>query len=49
MLFFYPLDFGYVAPSELMELEKRRKDLISSHAMFLKVHKTGVLWTHQKV
>ena len=27
ILFFYPLDFGYVSPSELMELEKRRPQL----------------------
>ena len=27
VLFFYPLDFGYVSPSELLELEKRRPEL----------------------
>ena len=27
ILFFYPLDFGYISPSELMELEKNRKEL----------------------
>ena len=27
LLFFYPLDFGYVSPSELLELEKRRPEL----------------------
>ena len=27
ILFFYPLDFGYVSPSELLELEKRRPEL----------------------
>ena len=24
VLFFYPLDFGYITPSELMELESKR-------------------------
>jgi len=27
ILFFYPLDFGYISPSELMELEKKRNEL----------------------
>ena len=27
ILFFYPLDFGYIAPSELMELENCRTEL----------------------
>ena len=29
VLFFYPLDFGYVSPSELLELELRRPELES--------------------
>ena len=29
ILFFYPLDFGYVSPSELLELELRRPELES--------------------
>ena len=27
LILFYPLDFGYVSPSELLELEKRRPEL----------------------
>ena len=29
VLFFYPLDFGYISPSELLELEARRGELES--------------------
>ena len=25
--FFYPLDFGYISPSDLLELETKRKEL----------------------
>ena len=29
ILFFYPMDFGYIAPSELMALEEKRTELAS--------------------
>ena len=34
LLFFYPLDFGYVSPSELLELEARRPELESLNCRY---------------
>ena len=34
VLFFYPLDFGYVSPSELLELEARRPELESLNCRY---------------
>ena len=34
ILFFYPLDFGYVSPSELLELEARRPELESLNCRY---------------
>ena len=35
VLFFYPLDFGYVSPSELLELEVRRPELESLNCRYI--------------
>jgi len=43
ILFFYPLDFGYVSPSELLELEKRRPQLESLNCRVLAVSQDSVV------
>merc|ERR1711990_877812 len=43
LLFFYPLDFGYVSPSELLELEARRPELESLNCSLLAVSQDSVV------
>ena len=43
VLFFYPLDFGYITPSELLELETRRKDLEKMDCKILAVSSDSVV------
>ena len=43
VLFFYPLDFGYITPSELMELEAKRKVLEEMKCKILAVSTDSVV------
>ena len=43
VLFFYPLDFGYITPSELLELEARRKELELMDCKILAVSSDSVV------
>jgi len=47
VLFFYPLDFGYITPSELMELEAKRKILEEMKCKILAVSTDSVV-IHEK-
>ena len=43
VLFFYPLDFGYITPSELLELEARREELEMMDCKILAVSSDSVV------
>jgi peroxiredoxin (alkyl hydroperoxide reductase subunit C) len=43
LFFFYPLDFEHIAPSELLELERRRPRLESIGCRIVAVSRDGVL------
>jgi len=47
VLFFYPLDFGYITPSELMELESKRLVLEKMECKILAVSSDSIL-THEQ-
>ena len=49
VLFFYPLDFGYISPSELLELETRRKELEKRNCKILAVSSDNVVVHEQFV
>ena len=49
VLFFYPLDFGYISPSELLELETRRKELEKMNCKILAVSSDSVVVHEQFV
>ena len=43
LLFFYPVDFGYISPSELLELEARREELEKLDCKILAVSSDSVV------
>ena len=47
VLFFYPMDFGYIAPSELLELERKRSELEKMNCKILAVS-TDAAVVHEK-
>jgi peroxiredoxin (alkyl hydroperoxide reductase subunit C) len=49
VLFFYHLDFGYISPSELLELETRRKELEMMNCKILAVSSDSVVVHEQFV
>ena len=47
VLFFYPMDFGYISPSELLALEEKRNELLKINCHVLGVS-TDTALIHQK-
>ena len=47
LLFFYPIDFGYISPSEIMELEKVRLELKSLNCKIIAISTDSAV-THEK-
>ena len=47
ILFFYPMDFGYISPSEIMALEEKREELAKMGCEIIGVS-TDTALIHQK-